>query len=776
MSTAYKQTTESHIFTLLIMLTPLIMLTLSTLYSHAETQQDGANRCCVLNIKGIGGAVQDHRGLIWIATWNGLCCYDGYNFHNIKMQPGDGTTIGSDHIRDILMSPKGMIWCHTDDEIFEFNPYTFRFRDLPQHTQDSIAPCMGKRWRGLSDMQEVEWSTDEWGLYKTTHRHHPARVIDGTQGMTPRALSSDSDGNILVGFKRDNCIKVFNQDGKCLRTISTPFSPYCILQTKDGDIWTGGKPGGLIKLGGRMICDEPVYDIKQDRMGRLWIATFGNGIKCCTHPNDDKPTLSPSLGGKRIRKILITEKGNLIAATTEGLMVGNINNQDIRKVSFKSIKRDGTNKNSLMSNAIMDIAADSKGRIFVATESSGTDMVDEESLMSDNPMFYHLSQKSRALPIEKCQALTMVDDSLLIMVGNDNLLFYYPQKDDAIRYESTFWNDSCLFAEVEPMITNDGCLWVCSLSGLLRATPHHLYTRGFCPPLIFTTISVNGGNEVFSALPDTLRLNADERNISLQFAAINHISNSKILYRSSFDSSPWTSASQTRRVDLYDITPGWHVIRIQSTDSYGRWVNNTRTMVIYVRPYWHETWWANSLFLLILVAILYAIAYCIIYIRRIKKQKSQLLEQLMSMIDEKAQTSGIEDYSNEHKNISTDERHNNNNDNNKLQSGILKAKPEDISFLNCVREYIENNISNSDANIEDMASYAAVSRSTLNRRLRSLVGISATQLLIEARMKKAEELIANNDLNLYTMTEIAEKCGYSDVNYFKSVIKKRNKG
>ena len=31
----------------------------------------------------VGGAVQDSTGLIWFATWNGLNCYDGYDFHHV---------------------------------------------------------------------------------------------------------------------------------------------------------------------------------------------------------------------------------------------------------------------------------------------------------------------------------------------------------------------------------------------------------------------------------------------------------------------------------------------------------------------------------------------------------------------------------------------------------------------------------------------------------------------------------------------------------------------
>ena len=51
----------------------------------------------------ISGLEQDSRGLLWIATWNGLCCFDGYRFTTFR-SPDDGhdmlTTNRIDKIRN----------------------------------------------------------------------------------------------------------------------------------------------------------------------------------------------------------------------------------------------------------------------------------------------------------------------------------------------------------------------------------------------------------------------------------------------------------------------------------------------------------------------------------------------------------------------------------------------------------------------------------------------------------------------------------------------------
>ncbi len=148
-----------------------------------------------------------------------------------------------------------------------------------------------------------------------------------------------------------------------------------------------------------------------------------------------------------------------------------------------------------------------------------------------------------------------------------------------------------------------------------------------------------------------------------------------------------------------------------------------------------------------------------IYIRTINHQRQELLDKYMNAIG------GCE----------KGERHDsdvNNAGYGNLSPGFGQSQ-ENTAFLNRVRKYIEDNLSNADANVDDMAAAAAVSRSTLNRRLRSCLGVSAAQLLIEARMKKAEQLIYGNDGNGYSIYDIARMCGYSDIHYFQRVFRKK---
>jgi len=68
---------------------------------------------------------QDDLGYIWIATWNGLSRFDGYNFYNYKT--GNGSRIKNLHnrIRDLAIDQSQNIWMHMyDNRIFVLNRAT----------------------------------------------------------------------------------------------------------------------------------------------------------------------------------------------------------------------------------------------------------------------------------------------------------------------------------------------------------------------------------------------------------------------------------------------------------------------------------------------------------------------------------------------------------------------------------------------------------------------------------------------------------------------------
>ena len=139
------------------------------------------------------------------------------------------------------------------------------------------------------------------------------------------------------------------------------------------------------------------------------------------------------------------------------------------------------------------------------------------------------------------------------------------------------------------------------------------------------------------------------------------------------------------------------------------------------------------------------------YIRRIKRQHRETLEKYLSLIEvsgERSQVSG------ERSEVSGEES----------QDSGESLDP----MLQRVMQFVDENIANSDVNVGDMASAAAVSRSGLQRKVKQAMGITPQDLLRKARIKRACQLLRQTDK---TVAEVAYACGFSDPKYFSRSFK-----
>lgn len=110
---------------------------------------------------------------------------------------------------------------------------------------------------------------------------------------------------------------------------------------------------------------------------------------------------------------------------------------------------------------------------------------------------------------------------------------------------------------------------------------------------------------------------------------------------------------------------------------------------------------------------------------------------------------------------------------NKFYNGITpKAKEKtttlDNDFIKTVLNYINENISETELSVEDLASKVFLSRSQLYRKIKTLTGVSVNEFIRNVRLEKAKELIELGNDNI---TEISYKVGFSSPSYFTKCYK-----
>lgn len=110
---------------------------------------------------------------------------------------------------------------------------------------------------------------------------------------------------------------------------------------------------------------------------------------------------------------------------------------------------------------------------------------------------------------------------------------------------------------------------------------------------------------------------------------------------------------------------------------------------------------------------------------------------------------------------------------NKFYNGITpKAKEKtttlDNDFIKNVLHYINENISETELSVEELASKVFLSRSQLYRKIKTLTGVSVNEFIRNVRLEKAKELIELGNDNI---TEISYKVGFSSPSYFTKCYK-----
>lgn len=114
---------QKTLFILLIvnLLPVLLKAQLVPQFTHYSTD-DGLPQHTIMDM------LQDKKGFMWFATWDGLSKFDGYSFRNFKIGPEDDYYIKSNRVQRLFEDNNNRIWFESyDGEIHCFNPKTEKF-------------------------------------------------------------------------------------------------------------------------------------------------------------------------------------------------------------------------------------------------------------------------------------------------------------------------------------------------------------------------------------------------------------------------------------------------------------------------------------------------------------------------------------------------------------------------------------------------------------------------------------------------------------------------
>ncbi len=303
----------------------------------------------------------------------------------------------------LLIDKHGKLWLGTNSGVKSYDGYRFvTYRSdalspglLPNNSVLSLAEDKGDRlWigtrNGLVCMDRMTGKFTTYHLKKPSQREIYSLFVsnDGTLwiGTDGGVVCCDPDKRTFTYLDADNTM-VVGSDGKRHR-LGT-FSAKSFAEARNGDIYIGSWSNKIYRYdrkkrlmhsitidGGSGM--EATYRLMFDPRGRLWMSTWGDGIKCLTRPgaSNGQGMVDLYKGDKTHStsyKLIYDPVSNTVWSCSRN-GVGIIDANDLNK-GFVLYDRIADGSGAKLTNAV-DLATDGNGNIWVQTQNNGLFRID----------------------------------------------------------------------------------------------------------------------------------------------------------------------------------------------------------------------------------------------------------------------------------------------------------------------------------------------------------------------------------------------------------------
>lgn len=364
--------------------------------------------------------IQDQKGYMWFATWNGLNKFDGYSFQTFKANSGNDCPLDNNRIEYIVNGKHNWIWCRTyDHKAYVFNPGTLKFTNILESF-----PSKNSQVRRINALKKgVIWLIcDEGYCYRIDEN------ICKDTNIIPQSYH-------LSNYKLKGRI-VYN-----------------ILQDNDGDEWILTNKGATI-VGKKKILSDLPFEYMQEINDEIWLATNNGQLAKFDKQTGNISLIALPAPSTTITTINKLYNNVLIIGTKEhGLILYSTINNGFKLIDIRTPLQ--------TSNDIQSLYVDKHDIIWMFTAANGVTKWDnnKQELLYLPPLPYkHTEDKYNSFYFifEDC------NDQLWIHPKGGNFN-YYDRKNDKLQYfcNNPQDNNSILNASIHSYYTDrQGNLWL----------------------------------------------------------------------------------------------------------------------------------------------------------------------------------------------------------------------------------------------------------------------------------------------------------------------------
>lgn len=431
--------------------------------------------------------LQDQKGFIWMGSDVGLNRFDGNDYLNFIHNPDDNKSIRQGKVNAIFQDNSGKLWIGTTKGPDLYGTHQNEFKHIPLYADTTLFALNESVLGFFKDEKGELFCHTHFFFYKyQTDNECFLRMNTGIKeidkgGFVHSTVISDME-YILSGTDRKG-IFIFTLSGQNIWNISTQMlganKVYHLFKSSAGQIWIATDKGikfanSIDELVNRKITDvvetkgNLVTKIAEDKSGRIWASTDGDGIYCINpktlslqkiRKNED---FQGSILNNKTSQIFVDGQNNLWAFFSSlGFSVANLN-QDAIFQTYTSTIRTG---NCLSGNIVTAFAEDENKKIWIGTDGDGLNCLDRSKGIFTH-YFLNASNKN-SLSADVVLSLFIDSDKQLWIGTYQGGLCKFNKKDNQfIRYKSNENNNNSLSGNDVSAITedNNGNLFVLTLS------------------------------------------------------------------------------------------------------------------------------------------------------------------------------------------------------------------------------------------------------------------------------------------------------------------------
>lgn len=391
--------------------------------------------------------LEDHNGLLWIGTQDGLNKYDGTNFEIYKHIFGDSSSLVNNHINCLFESQNHEIWIGTADGLCMYNPKTNKFKTF------SLSPNSNQ-----SDSYYI------------------------------RTIYETDDGELWIGATKGVYIFDRNRNNYSFKLVQPRHSDLAnnvrkIYQDRKGSIWLGTSNGLYKKVGDgfeRYVLDDEnsterktVRELVESKDGLLWVGTENNGVYVLNiQEQSQKPSLTINTGNSNlpsniVRTIFFENENEVWIGTFGGLCIYNRLTKGCTNYSYSN-----TTSGGMSNNSVHDIIRDSQGGIWMAIYLGGVNYYHQQKNMFEHRVWYsneNIQIRSNIVSV------LLEDNDNNLWIGTEGGGLYYSKDAGRTLDENIQISDSQVSGNtIKSLTLGNDHLWIGTLQGL---SSYHLKSK-----------------------------------------------------------------------------------------------------------------------------------------------------------------------------------------------------------------------------------------------------------------------------------------------------------